>query len=425
MEKVFFAKIEAWIVFLVVIILIIGSILFAYIAQERARGSSIGGSIGEALYEVARSPELVKRMLDEAGETKGRRVLGLDPRIATSINSFAGLENVPGYIGTRSDAGGVKTFELKKISTGKTALRWLYPVGNFPAAVSFFDNTLIVKDTGGFEDASNFLRKLDKSGQELWATPIPAHHAVHVDPDGYVYTPVVMPEHENSRFVENYRDDGYAILSPGGEIIDTGSVTDILAGNGLGHLIYGVGPIEWDPIHLNSVKPAPTSTRYWNQGDLLMSSRHLSLVFLYRPDTGKVIWHHAGPWLNQHDPDFLGNHRISVFGNDVVSAFNNRSSKQAPLLAQGNDIYIYDFATSAVSTPYSEMMRHTGLVTITGGAHTILSDGSVFTYFTNLGIGSIYNAAKASIHYFGVMAGNQKVSVGAAPRVYEPSNFQE
>ncbi len=135
MEKVFFAKIEAWIVFLVVIVLIVGSILFAYIAQERARGSSIGGAIGEALYEVARSPELVKRMLDEAGETKGGRVLGLDPRIATSINSFAGLENVPGYIGTRSDAGGVKTFELKKISTGKTALRWPYPVGNIPAVL--------------------------------------------------------------------------------------------------------------------------------------------------------------------------------------------------------------------------------------------------------------------------------------------------
>ncbi len=419
MEKIFFAKIEAWIVFLIIIVFTLGAILFAYVAQERAKGSGIGGEFGQLLLELAESPKLIGTAFEELGESRGGRVRDLDPDIGSSINSFQGLDTVPGYLGTRSDTEGGKIFELKQIATGKTILSWPYSSGNIPAAVSFVDNTLIVKDIGGFEDTTDYLRKIDPSGRELWSRKIPAHHSVHVDSKGYIYTPVIMPEHTNTRFLENYRDDGYAILSPQGELMGQGSVSDILAGNALGHLVLGVGPVEPDAIHLNAVKPAETTTQYWNEGDLLMSSRHLSLVFLYRPATGKVIWHKSGPWLNQHDPDFLGSDRISVFGNDVVSTYGNRTSKDVPFLDRGNDIYIYDFKNDAVSTPYSEIMQRSGLSTVTGGSHTILSDGSLFAYFTNAGVGFIHNPGKSSLHYFGVIAGPGKISIGAAPTVYE------
>jgi hypothetical protein len=420
LEKFFFAKIEAWIVFLIVLVLLLGSILFAYIAQERAKGSKIGDGFGRHLYELAKSPDMLKRALEEVGESKGGRIRALDPGIGVGINSFAGLENVPGYMGARTDGKAEKTYILRKNSTGETEFLWPYHTGDVPAAVSFFDQTLIVKDAGGVEDATEYLRKIDQSGNQIWSRRIAAHHSVYVDRDGYVYTPAIMPDHANTRFLENYRDDGYAILSPAGEIVETGSVSDILIENDLGHLIYGVGPIEWDAIHLNAVKPAESTTKYWNKGDLLMSSRHLSTIFLYRPETGNIIWHQTGPWLNQHDPDFLGNDRISVFGNDVVSAFNNRTSKKVQFRGEGNDIYIYDFSTKSVSTPYTDVIRSTGLSTITGGSHTILTDGSVFMYFTNAGVAALYNLEKSSIHYFGVIAGQNKVSIGAAPEVYEP-----
>jgi hypothetical protein len=424
LERLFFAKIEAWIVFLIIVALLLGSILFAYIAQERAKGSDIGDGFGRHLYELAKSPDILKRALEEVGETKGGRIRELDPGIGVNINSFTGLDNVPGYMGARTDGKTKKTYVLRKISTGETELEWPYHAGLVPAAVSFMDQTLIVKDAGGFEEATEFLRKIDHTGNQIWSRRIAAHHSIYVDRDGYIYTPIIMQEHANTRFVENYRDDGYAILSPDGEIVETGSVTEILVGNDLGHLIYGVGPIEWDAIHLNAIKPAESTTRYWNKGDLLMSSRHLSTIFLYRPDTGKVIWHQTGPWLNQHDPDFLGSNRISVFGNDVVSAFNNRTSKEAQFLGDGNDIYVYDFLTKSVRTPYTEMIRSTGLSTITGGSHTILTDGSVFIYFTNAGVGAMYNAEKTSLHYFGVISSQNKVSIGAAPVVYESDQVQ-
>ena len=425
LEKLLFSKVEVWVVLAIIISLLCGAVLFGYVAQERAKGSQIGGELGSVVSDIAGFPELISCALEEVGDTKGGRIIPLDIDAGINLNSFKGLENVPGYIASRSDGKDGKYYQLHQLSTGKLITRWSYSPGGIPAAISFIDDSLILKDVGGFEEATESLTKVDLKGVKIWSTVIAAHHAVHVDSGGRIYTPVVMPDHPNARFIADYRDDGYAVLSAGGEIMEMRSVSDILRNNNLGHLIYGVGAIEKDAIHLNSVKPAEMTTKYWRKGDLLMSSRHLSTVFLYRPETGKVIWHKTGPWLNQHDPDFMGTHQISVFGNDVVSAYENRTSKDAAFLSETNgadatnEIYIYDFITDSLSTPYSEFMGRIGLSTVTGGAHTILSDGSLFVYFSNKGLGSIFNKEKSTTHYFGVMAGQHTVSIGAAPRVYE------
>ena len=419
LEKLLFRKIELWIVFAIVILLLCAAVWFGYVAQKRAKGSQTGGELGTIVSNIADFPDMILNALDQFGDTKGGRVVALDSEVGSRLNSFEGLENVPGYIASRADGNNGKYYQLNKLSTGQPMMRWPYPSGSIPAAISFFDNTLILKDTGGFEDATESIAKLDTSGNEVWTMKISAHHAIHVDTFGRIFTPVAMPNHPNNEFVAGYRDDGYAILSSDGEIKEIQSVTDILMNNGLGYLIYGVGAIETDAIHLNSVKPAETSTQYWQKDDLLMSSRHLSTVFLYRPKTGKVVWHKTGPWLNQHDPDFMGTHKISVFGNDVVSTYENRISKDALLFDDANEIYVYDFITDSVSTPYRSFMAEIGLSTITGGLHTILSDGSLFVYFSNQGLGSLYNNNKSTTHYFGVTAGQHKISVGAAPMVYE------
>jgi Arylsulfotransferase (ASST) len=74
-----------------------------------------------------------------------------------------------------------------------------------------------------------------------------------------------------------------------------------------------------DVIHTNDVEilssaDAPAFPRF-EAGDALVSFRNLNLLIVFDPDSGVVKWSQTGPWLRQHDPDFLPDGRILVFDN--------------------------------------------------------------------------------------------------------------
>jgi hypothetical protein len=141
--------------------------------------------------------------------------------------------------------------------------------------------------------------------------------------------------------------------------------------------------LQTDPIHLNEIRAAPSDTAYWKKGDLLLSARHLSTVFLYRPSTGKIVWHRMGPWLNQHSADFVDDHRISVFDNNV---FGGAPSHQPFLEAgQNNRVFVYDFAKDELSQPYQELLAKAKPVTLSEGRARVLPDGGLFVEESNFG----------------------------------------
>jgi hypothetical protein len=49
----------------------------------------------------------------------------------------------------------------------------------------------------------------------------------------------------------------------------------------------------------------------------MLSLRFKSLVMIVDPDTLRVKWYQAGPWIEQHDPDFLESGRIRLFSNNL------------------------------------------------------------------------------------------------------------
>lgn len=51
-------------------------------------------------------------------------------------------------------------------------------------------------------------------------------------------------------------------------------------------------------------------------GDLLVSLREPHLVFVLDPDTKETKWHASAPFIQQHDPDFVGDGWIGVFDNN-------------------------------------------------------------------------------------------------------------
>lgn len=81
-------------------------------------------------------------------------------------------------------------------------------------------------------------------------------------------------------------------------------------------------PVEAnDPLHTNNAEILPEGLDeafpQFNSGDMLISSRHNNMLFVLDGVTREIKWHQIGPFLRQHDPDFLSNGRILVFDNQI------------------------------------------------------------------------------------------------------------
>jgi hypothetical protein len=224
------------------------------------------------------------------------------------------------------------------------------------------------------------------SRHPVWVLDETIHHSVEVSGDGTLWAPGVSADGPagNDWLREMVRDDALVQLSVDGKLIQRLSFSQILISNGLHSLLGGFGrELNRDPIHLNQIQIAPNDTKHWQRGDLLISARHLSTLFLYRPSTGRVLWHQTGPWMNQHSAEFVGDHSISVLSNNVVSgpprehAFLNASDV--------NRVYLFDFDTGSVTEPFADLLEKARPVTVTEGRARILGDGGLFFEETNYG----------------------------------------
>jgi len=134
---------------------------------------------------------------------------------------------------------------------------------------------------------------------------------------------------------------------------------------------------------LNSIQPALTTTKYWQKGDLLISLRHRSTIFLYRLTTNKILWLKIGPRLNQHEGSFIDSTKIGIYGNDLIRS--SVVSKPDFLISGHNEVYFYDFASDKVTTPYTEFLTKSKVSTFSEGRYKVLDNGDLFVEETNFG----------------------------------------
>jgi len=246
---------------------------------------------------------------------------------------------------------------------------------------------VLMKDSSIVVGGESFF-KMDNNSKLIWInTNIEAHHSLELDHENNIWISgrrlySKLPElidNENTEFL----DDLIMKLNPeNGEVLFEKSVIQILKDNDLYDLVFKNGNYEIDPIHLNDVQPSLTDSDYWKKGDLLISSRHLSTIILYRPTSNKVLWYKQGPWLNQHDPDFLDGNKISVFGNQV---YRGDMEEEIKLPYEVNSVFVYDFETDSVTEPYKTFLEFEKIKTITEGRSEILSNGDLFVEETNKG----------------------------------------
>lgn len=178
--------------------------------------------------------------------------------------------------------------------------------------------------------------RLNSCGDPVWTLKRGNHHSVHRAEDGSFWTPGVSrkPRIASERYPNGFPGfdnpvwvDQILHVAEDGTLLDTFNVMDLLYANGLERYIVQehqpeagtAGPRTKNITHMNDVEPLPSTMAdeypLFEAGDLLVSLRNLHLVFVFDPHSGTVKWHASEPFIQQHDPDFIGNGGIGVFDN--------------------------------------------------------------------------------------------------------------
>ena len=405
-------KVSLYVVALLLFVGIIGSVIFGASVRHVLLGNASLGSFGEGLLKIAEFPSTVKIALTEI-ETGGPSVLK-DTRFS-ALDGFKKNGKIP--LGAKNDEGYLllssydnekeqSTVQLIRIADQKAIYEWAPDIDKLteysqikaPEIAIIMKSSyamrhpLLTNDGGIVFHYSGPQFKVNACSEVKMGVDGIFHHSTEMDVDGNYWTPSVMYSSSFKKGILNHRDDAIAQISPGGKVLFKKSVAEILYENGYRGLL--AAGFDEDPIHLNDIQPALTDSHYWKKNDLLISMRHMSTIMLYRPSTNKVIWLKTGPWMNQHDVNFVGDHELSVFGNNIIADVGVlkvsgnggiRVGEKDVLMDGHNNVYRYNFQTDKVVAPYNEVMKSMGVSTGSEGRGTILENGDVFVEEQNNG----------------------------------------
>jgi hypothetical protein len=200
-----------------------------------------------------------------------------------------------------------------------TVIAWmgvhLFPNGDL--LLNFQDNN--------FPFGSGLVR-IDKDSKVVWKLPQNTHHDLVVEPDGTMWVPSLhyrpegIPEFPN--MAPWYYEDTVLKLSPTGEVLDEISVLKALQSHqGLMSITYA-RPTDVeaeDPLHVNGAEPLPAA---WadrfpglEAGDLLVSMRNVNAIAVIDPGTKQAKRVYTGPFIRQHDADYLPNGNFLLYDN--------------------------------------------------------------------------------------------------------------
>ena len=162
------------------------------------------------------------------------------------------------------------------------------------------------------------LVRLDRDSNLLWTFDQQPHHDLQVLPDGRIWVltrkahvnPVV---HAKRPILEDYA----TLLSADGKVLQSLSILDAIRTGPASALMQRVPKKFGDIFHTNSLEvlDGRVADPAFAAGNLLLSSRALSAVFVIDPATSQVVWHHTGAYDKLHDPKILPNGHLLLFDN--------------------------------------------------------------------------------------------------------------
>jgi hypothetical protein len=166
--------------------------------------------------------------------------------------------------------------------------------------------------------------KFDKDGNVIWKRSNFTHHWFSVAPDGMIYAPAhrlvsspIRPGNIRGELIcrkGSIYADIVLIMNSQGETVEEISVLDLLSEHDyLGTLFPSRDPC--DPIHLNHVEYVTEDGPGLKAGDLIVSARHLNMVWVIDGQTRELKRGIAGRTISQHSPQALPDGSVLVFDN--------------------------------------------------------------------------------------------------------------
>ncbi|MEO6217194.1 MAG: arylsulfotransferase family protein [Sphingomonas sp.] len=402
LEKLMYSKLPLWLLLCIVLIGIVFLVIFGSLVSYAASGGQRLKALTRPALAIADIPLNAARYANASDEpvTHEKRD-DLPPgfwRNPATPFVDPGYALIPHYDLKRNRY----VVDLTRLSDGKVVRNYAPDISDingrshmdasFELATNHspkryrMTHPLLMPDGGLiFHDATPQVRT-DACGRVLWTRDGIFHHANEVGPDGNIWSSDRVLKSALPHVGALFGEDEISKISPDGRLLGIQSVATILARNQLTPMWRSVAYTD-DPFHLNDIEPVMTSGPNWQKGDVFLSLRNLSLVMLYRPSTGRVLWSRQGPWSMQHDVDILDDHRIAVFDNGVQSAPDG----PRPLAPNGdyvvnhNRLYVYDFATGKTDSPFEAAFAAQDIRTITQGLATHMENGDLFVEETNYG----------------------------------------
>jgi hypothetical protein len=218
------------------------------------------------------------------------------------------------------------------------------------------------------------LARMDAAGRIVWRLDRRTHHSVHAAEDGTFWVCAcrwVEDPAEVARrlpgLVAPLVEDSVLQVDAGGRILTEISILELIHRSEHRALLWKLSRTRsGDLLHLNDVEPLPAAIapQYpgFAAGDLLVSLRDLGLVLVFDPATLQIRWSATGPFLAQHDPDFVGDGWISVFDNRTDWSLDGHFLGGSRLIAlhvtSGEQKQLYPHASAP---PPGERRFYTGM----------------------------------------------------------------
>lgn len=388
LEKFLLSKVEVWLVAVILLLAAAGTVVFGALVKDAAERSVKfldGGSVlGRSLLRVAEIPRDLAQFLFAPPRTVALSQR-FDGQAGLSIADTGDLSGRGGYLLLNRQVPApwpwsnahygdrISRLELIDLNRGTVVHAWELGRRRFGPFQILPDGSLVGR-------SGDFPIRMDACSNVAWRKRLSIHHSMERDADGHFWMPARNRSSTLPGANSKLKDEDLVRLSPSGDVLSRISLSDMLVRNGYRRLLYRAKRYENDPMHINDVQPVLRDGPFWRRGDLFVSLRTNSVVFLYRPGTDEVVWLQSGPWLHQHDVDIVSEHEISVFSNNTVATGNGDIR-----VLGANEVYIYDFATDEARSPWREAMRRHEVRTVTGGAATLFDDGGVMVEEFNYG----------------------------------------
>lgn len=388
-ERLLARPVPLWSLLLVALLALAAMVGFGAIVD----GWRKAGILGRAAIAVARVPDTLKNAFKSDAPYYGGKAFEPLP---------AGFWRDPGFrdegyalVSPFDTAKGRSVVQLIRLSDGAVAREFVPDVDTAnarstfrsaltdvrrdkPASRNRLMHPLLLRDGSLVVHDSSPLVRVDACGKLLWSIDGIFNHSTEIDADGVIWVPYRLPRPEQPGVAPTFWDDSLARVSQDGELLGVETVAAILDRNGLGHLWRG-RPYSDDPFHLNDIQPVPGDGPHWRRGDVFLSLRNLSMVALYRPATGRILWHRERPWRFQHDVTILDDHRISVFDNNLRLGYPNEGVNGT------NRLIVIDLATGATNSPWQAGFERNRLATRAQGRGTPLANGDAMIEETEQG----------------------------------------